>query len=81
MHIQKMHAVSGPNLWSAAPVVTVTIDTAGVEELGVDSPKGFADRLDQGMPKLAEQGVEFLERLKAGLPTGDVVAWIELPLG
>jgi len=61
-------------------VLAVSIDTAGVDELRADSPQGLADRISQGLPGLTEQGVGFLEGLKRGLPTGEVVARIAAEL-
>jgi cyanophycin synthetase len=80
MQICKWHAVSGPNIWSAAPVVAATIDTAGVDLLAADAPQGLADRLAEALPGLAEQGVAFLENLKRGLPAGEVVARVAVEL-
>lgn len=80
MQLRSLHALLGPNLWSREAVVTAEIEATACGELRYDVPAGCGDRLLACLPELKEQPDRFVDRLRRGLPTGDVVARVAAEL-
>lgn len=60
--------------------MTAEIEAVALGELRYDAPEGLGERLLTCLPELKEQPDRFVERLRRGLPTGDVVARVAAEL-
>ena len=86
MHIRKVLALVGPNIWANYPVLEAWVDLGPLEERPSNTIPGFVDRLTTWLPTMIEhrcnEGVRggFFSRLRNGTWMGHVLEHVTLEL-
>ncbi|MBS0263759.1 MAG: cyanophycin synthetase [Planctomycetes bacterium] len=86
MHIRKILALRGPNIWSRYPVLEAWVDLQDLKDSPSNSLPGFNDRLMAWMPSMIEHRCSigerggFFQRLRDGTWPGHILEHVAIEL-